>query len=145
MLTVSISTISMHTRHQHEMHSQPVLSAMQNAPHPAQTHSNPSQSNRGAPHHRAFLKAWARSMRSLLLCTPPHPTRSTPPKPPPTHSMRPASQGFPDSVGPQYAQYMAWRGVQYFFGGAMSVFTTKCLLGALGVAGRHSVGGWWGS
>ncbi|GBF95970.1 hypothetical protein Rsub_08093 [Raphidocelis subcapitata] len=47
-------------------------------------------------------------------------------------------QGFPDSVAPQYAQYMAWRGVQYFFGGAMSVFTTKCLLGALGVGGRHA-------
>jgi hypothetical protein len=26
-------------------------------------------------------------------------------------------QGYPDSVAPQYAQYMAWRGVQYFFGG----------------------------
>lgn len=48
-------------------------------------------------------------------------------------------QGFPDSVAPQYATYMAWRGVQYFFGGAMSVFTTKCLLTSLGVAGRHSV------
>ena len=48
-------------------------------------------------------------------------------------------QGFPDSVAPQYASYMGWRGVQYFFGGAMSVFTTKSLLGALGVAGRHSV------
>jgi hypothetical protein len=34
---------------------------------------------------------------------------------------------------------MGWRGVQYFFGGAMSVFTTKCLLGALGVGGRHAV------
>eukprot|EP00878_Enallax_costatus_P016994 GHUV01017842.1.p1 GENE.GHUV01017842.1~~GHUV01017842.1.p1 ORF type:complete len:446 (+),score=164.94 GHUV01017842.1:1291-2628(+) len=33
---------------------------------------------------------------------------------------------------------MGWRGVQYFFGGAMSVFTTKCLLTSLGVAGRHS-------
>lgn len=49
-------------------------------------------------------------------------------------------QGFPDSVAPQYATYMGWRGVQYFFGGAMSVFTTKCLLSSLGVAGRHSVG-----
>lgn len=48
-------------------------------------------------------------------------------------------QGFPDSVAPQYATYMGWRGVQYFFGGAMSVFTTKCLLTSLGVAGRHSV------
>ncbi|KAF6257569.1 vitamin B6 photo-protection and homoeostasis-domain-containing protein [Scenedesmus sp. NREL 46B-D3] len=47
-------------------------------------------------------------------------------------------QGFPDSVAPQYATYMGWRGVQYFFGGAMSVFTTKCLLSSLGVAGRHS-------
>lgn len=48
-------------------------------------------------------------------------------------------QGFPDSVAPQYATYMSWRGVQYFFGGAMSVFTTQSLLGALGVAGRHKV------
>lgn len=47
-------------------------------------------------------------------------------------------QGYPDSVAPQYAQYMGWRGVQYFFGGAMSVFTTKSLLGALGVGQRHA-------
>lgn len=26
-------------------------------------------------------------------------------------------QGFPESVAPQYATYMGWRGVQYFFGG----------------------------
>lgn len=47
-------------------------------------------------------------------------------------------QGYPDSVAPEYARYMAWRGCQYFFGGAMSVFTTRSLLGALGVAGRNS-------
>lgn len=47
-------------------------------------------------------------------------------------------QGFPDSVAPQYAKYMAWRGVQYFFGGAMSVFTTRSLLRAVGVANKHS-------
>ena len=47
-------------------------------------------------------------------------------------------QGYPDSVAPQYAQYMGWRGVQYFFGGAMSVFTTRSLLGALGVANKHT-------
>lgn len=47
-------------------------------------------------------------------------------------------QGYPDSVAPQYAKYMAWRGVQYFFGGAMSVFTTRSLLGAVGVANKHS-------
>lgn len=47
-------------------------------------------------------------------------------------------QGFPDSVAPQYASYMGWRGCQYFFGGAMSVFTTRSLLGALGVGGRHA-------
>lgn len=29
---------------------------------------------------------------------------------------------------------MSWRGVQYFFGGAISVFTTKSLLSALGVS-----------
>mmetsp|Transcript_18092 Transcript_18092/g.38937 ORF Transcript_18092/g.38937 Transcript_18092/m.38937 type:complete len:412 (-) Transcript_18092:1030-2265(-) len=32
---------------------------------------------------------------------------------------------------------MFWRGVQYLFGGAMSVFTTQSLLGALGVAGKY--------
>lgn len=47
-------------------------------------------------------------------------------------------QGFPDSVAPQYAKYMTWRGVQYFFGGAMSVFTTRSLLRAVGVANKHS-------
>jgi hypothetical protein len=102
-------------------------------------------------------------------------------------------QGFPESVAPQYATYMGWRAVQYFFGGgrggaqyrrcghrarqaptacsvappachaagapaialasaqskkkkitspghagAMSVFTTGSLLGALGVANRRS-------
>lgn len=47
-------------------------------------------------------------------------------------------QGYPDSVAPEYARYMAWRGCQYFFGGAISVFTTRSLLGALGVAGKHS-------
>jgi hypothetical protein len=49
-------------------------------------------------------------------------------------------QGFPDSVAPQYASYMFWRGVQYLFGGAISVFTTKSLLGALGV-GKHAAEG----
>ncbi|MEW5299951.1 MAG: hypothetical protein WDW36_002919 [Sanguina aurantia] len=47
-------------------------------------------------------------------------------------------QGFPNSVAPEYATYMMWRGVQYFFGGAISVFTTQSLLGALGVTGRYS-------
>ena len=46
--------------------------------------------------------------------------------------------GYPDTVAPQYSAYMFWRGVQYLFGGAMSVFTTTSLMGALGVAGRHS-------
>lgn len=46
-------------------------------------------------------------------------------------------QGFPESVAPQYASYMRWRACQYFFGGAMSVYTTRSLLGALGVGGRH--------
>mmetsp|Transcript_29240 Transcript_29240/g.82515 ORF Transcript_29240/g.82515 Transcript_29240/m.82515 type:complete len:534 (-) Transcript_29240:354-1955(-) len=44
--------------------------------------------------------------------------------------------GYPHSVAPEYSSYMFWRGVQYFFGGAMSVFTTRALLGALGVNGR---------
>lgn len=34
-------------------------------------------------------------------------------------------QGFPESVAPQYFDYMRWRGVQYLFGGAISVFTTR--------------------
>lgn len=46
-------------------------------------------------------------------------------------------QGFPESVAPQYAPYMFWRGVQYLFGGAMSVFTTTSLMAALGVAGKY--------
>lgn len=32
-----------------------------------------------------------------------------------------APQGYPEAVAPQYASYMGWRGVQYFFGGAISV------------------------
>lgn len=31
---------------------------------------------------------------------------------------------------------MSWRGIQYFFGGAISVFTTKALLSAVGVSDR---------
>ena len=42
-------------------------------------------------------------------------------------------QGYPHSVSPQYREYMAWRGVQYFFGGALSLFTTRALLAAVGV------------
>ena len=42
-------------------------------------------------------------------------------------------QGYPDSVSPQYTEYMAWRGVQYFFGGALSLFTTRALLTSVGV------------
>lgn len=34
-------------------------------------------------------------------------------------------QGYPESVAPQYFDYMRWRGVQYLFGGAISVFTTR--------------------
>ncbi|XP_024523497.1 protein root UVB sensitive 6-like isoform X1 [Selaginella moellendorffii] len=42
-------------------------------------------------------------------------------------------EGFPDSVLPCYTPYMQWRCLQYFFGGAMGVFTTRSLLHALGV------------
>lgn len=42
--------------------------------------------------------------------------------------------GYPDSVTPSYTPYMRWRAVQYFFGGAMSVFTTRSLLHSLGIA-----------
>lgn len=41
-------------------------------------------------------------------------------------------------MDPQYAKYMSWRAVQYFFGGALSVYTTRSLLGSLGVANRGS-------
>ncbi|EFN54059.1 hypothetical protein CHLNCDRAFT_8919, partial [Chlorella variabilis] len=47
-------------------------------------------------------------------------------------------QDFPHSVAPQYSDYMRARSVQYFFGGAMSVFTTRSLLASLGVANKHS-------
>jgi Vitamin B6 photo-protection and homoeostasis len=42
-------------------------------------------------------------------------------------------QGYPDSVSPHYTEYMFWRGVQYFFGGALSLFTTRALLASVGV------------
>lgn len=42
-------------------------------------------------------------------------------------------QGYPESVSPQYREYMGWRGVQYFFGGALSLFTTKALLTSVGI------------
>jgi Vitamin B6 photo-protection and homoeostasis len=42
-------------------------------------------------------------------------------------------QGYPSSVSPAYKEYMFWRGVQYFFGGAISVFTTKALLTSIGI------------
>ncbi|KAG0594075.1 hypothetical protein M758_UG045500 [Ceratodon purpureus] len=47
-------------------------------------------------------------------------------------------EGYPESVAPSYTPYMQWRAVQYFFGGAMSVFTTRSLLHALGVSRGHS-------
>ncbi|XP_022724337.1 protein root UVB sensitive 6-like [Durio zibethinus] len=43
-------------------------------------------------------------------------------------------EGFPDSVTPSYVPYMTWRALKYFFGGAMSVFTTKTLLSSVGVS-----------
>lgn len=42
-------------------------------------------------------------------------------------------QGYPESVSGQYTEYMSWRGMQYFFGGALSVYTTKALLSAVGL------------
>jgi hypothetical protein len=47
-------------------------------------------------------------------------------------------QGYPESVAPQYQKYMMWRGIQYFFGGALSVLTTRSLLKSLGVANKNS-------
>ncbi|KAL2609109.1 hypothetical protein R1flu_027682 [Riccia fluitans] len=50
-------------------------------------------------------------------------------------------EGYPVSVSPAYTPYMQWRAVQYFFGGAMSVFTTRSLLHALGVSRKGSASG----
>ncbi|CAM6091010.1 unnamed protein product [Calypogeia fissa] len=50
-------------------------------------------------------------------------------------------EGYPNSVAPAYTPYMQWRAVQYFFGGAMSVFTTRSLLHALGVSRKGSASG----
>lgn len=43
-------------------------------------------------------------------------------------------EGYPESVSSSYTPYMHWRALKYFFGGAMSVFTTRSLLHALGVS-----------
>lgn len=43
-------------------------------------------------------------------------------------------EGYPESVSSSYTPYMHWRALKYFFGGAMSVFTTKSLLHAVGVS-----------
>ena len=43
-------------------------------------------------------------------------------------------EGYPSSVSPQYAPYMKWRAMQYLFGGAMGVFTTRSLLAAVGAS-----------
>lgn len=45
--------------------------------------------------------------------------------------------GYPESVSPSYAPYMRWRAMKYLFGGAMSVFTTRSLLHAVGVSSRQ--------
>lgn len=45
-------------------------------------------------------------------------------------------QGYPHTVAPNYLQYTRMRGLQYFFGGAIGVFSTRSLLSALGVTGR---------
>ncbi|CAI7761427.1 unnamed protein product, partial [Closterium sp. NIES-54] len=50
-------------------------------------------------------------------------------------------EGFPDSVAPSFVPYMRWRALQYFFGGAMGVFTTRSLLHALGVSRGAGGGG----
>ncbi|KAK4532276.1 hypothetical protein CCYA_CCYA11G3133 [Cyanidiococcus yangmingshanensis] len=46
-------------------------------------------------------------------------------------------EGYPDSVGPDYAEYTKWRGRAFFFGGMVGVFSTQSLLLAVGV-GRPS-------
>ena len=46
-------------------------------------------------------------------------------------------QGYPHTVAPNYLQYTRMRGLQYFFGGAIGVYSTRSLLSALGVTGRR--------
>ncbi|GLJ16250.1 hypothetical protein SUGI_0273220 [Cryptomeria japonica] len=46
--------------------------------------------------------------------------------------------GYPESVTSSYAPYMQWRALKYFFGGAMSVFTTRSLLHSVGIVGKGS-------
>ncbi|CAN1330822.1 Protein root UVB sensitive 6, partial [Linum perenne] len=50
-------------------------------------------------------------------------------------------EGFPDSVTPSYVPYMTFRAMKHFFGGAMSVFTTKTLLNSVGVAHSKAIPG----
>lgn len=40
--------------------------------------------------------------------------------------------GYPLTVTPTFEPYMRWRAVQYFFGGALGVFTTRSLMASLG-------------
>ena len=46
--------------------------------------------------------------------------------------------GYPSSCSPQVGPYMFWRSVQYAFGGAISVLTTRSLLTSLGVANSYA-------
>ena len=41
--------------------------------------------------------------------------------------------GYPHTVTQSFTPYMQWRAVQYFFGGALGVFTTRSLMASLGV------------
>ncbi|KQK06206.1 hypothetical protein BRADI_2g25097v3 [Brachypodium distachyon] len=50
-------------------------------------------------------------------------------------------EGFPDSVTPSYVPYMTWRALKHFFGGAMSVFTTRALLNSVGVSQSRATSG----
>ncbi|XP_008808962.3 protein root UVB sensitive 6 [Phoenix dactylifera] len=50
-------------------------------------------------------------------------------------------EGFPDSVTPSYVPYMTWRALKHFFGGAMSVFTTRALLSSVGVSQSRATSG----
>ncbi|CAA7396567.1 unnamed protein product [Spirodela intermedia] len=50
-------------------------------------------------------------------------------------------EGFPHSVPPSYVPYMTWRALKYFFGGAMSVFTTQTLLSSVGVSRNTAASG----
>jgi Vitamin B6 photo-protection and homoeostasis len=48
-------------------------------------------------------------------------------------------EGFPESVGPSYASYSVWRGLQNIISAMTAVMSTQALLSAVGVGSSASV------